>query len=102
MKRVIVVAGEQIAMEPTLAESLAAIFGTEAPPTEIEVVVEPPAPPEPEEPVAAEIANLIEEARKHYNKALQYQREGDWVGYGRELDALEAVLDQLAELTAEE
>jgi len=32
----------------------------------------------------------------------QYRREGDWVGYGRELDALKTVLDQLAELTAEE
>ena len=106
LKRVIVVAGEQIAMEPTLAESLTAIFlpeflpGAEAPPTE--VVVEPPAPPEPEESVAAEIANLIEEAQLHYNQALQYQKDGDWAGYGRELEALEAVLDQLAELTAAE
>jgi len=65
-------------------------------------VVEPPTPPEPEEPVTAEIASLIEEAQLHYNKAQQYQREGDWAGYGRELDALEAVLNQLAELAAEE
>ncbi|MBA7667421.1 hypothetical protein ES703_75509 [subsurface metagenome] len=108
MKRVIVVAGEQIAMERTLAESLTVIFlpeflpGAEVPPTEIEVVVEPPAPPEPEEPVTAEIANLIEEAQLHYNKAQQYLKAGDWAGYGRELDALEAVLNQLAELAAEE
>ncbi len=108
MKRVIVVAGEQIAMELTLAESLTAIFlpeflpGAEAPPTEIEVVVEPPAPPEPEEPVTAEIANLIEEAQLHYDQAQQYLQAGDWAGYGKELDPLEAVLDQLAELAAEE
>jgi len=106
LKRVIVAAGEQVAMEPTLAESLAAIFlpefpsGAEAPP--IEVVVKPPAPPEPEESVVAEIANLIEEAQLHYNQALQYQKDGDWAGYGKELDALKAVLDQLAELTAGE
>ncbi|GAJ04462.1 unnamed protein product, partial [marine sediment metagenome] len=106
LKRVIVVAGEQIAMEPTLGESIAAIFlpefpsGAEAPPTE--VVVIPPALPEPEEPVAAEIANLIEEAQLHYNQALQYLQAGDWAGYGEELEALEAVLDQLAELTAAE
>ena len=111
MKRVIVVVGEQIAMEPTLKESIAAIFGAEAPPTEPPVVepptppepvVEPPAPPEPEEPVAASIANLIAQAQQHYDRAQQYLKEGDWAGYGEELDALEAVLNQLAELAAEE
>jgi len=60
LKRVIVVAGEQIAMEPTLQASIAAIFGAEAPPTV--TVVEPPPPTEPGAPVTAEIANLIEEA----------------------------------------
>jgi hypothetical protein len=99
LKRVIVTAGDQIAMEPTLKESIAAIFGAEAPPTE--PVVKPPAPAEPEEPVAADIADLIEEAQQHYNKAQQYLQAGDWTGYGGELEALKAVLDQLAELTAE-
>ncbi len=98
LKRVIVVAGEQIAMELTLEESIAAIFGAEMPPTE----PEPPAPPEPEEPVAVEIANLIEEAQQHYNQAQEYLKVGDWAGYGEELDALKAVLERLAELTAEE
>jgi len=93
-------------METTLEKSLTAIFlpeflpGDEAPPTELVVI--PPAPPEPEESVVADIANLIEEAQLHYNKALQYQREGDWTGYGKELSALKAVLDQLAELAATE
>ncbi|MBA7625374.1 hypothetical protein ES703_32804 [subsurface metagenome] len=88
-------------MDLTLRESIAAIFGTEAPPTE--PVVEPPTEPvvEPGEPVAAEIANLIEKAQQHYNKAQQYLNAGDWAGYGEELDALEAVLDQLAGLAAE-
>ena len=85
-------------MESTLQGSIAAIFGAEAPP--IEPVVEPPAPPEQGEPVATEIANLIEQARQHYDKAQQYLKAGDWTGYGEELDALKAVLDQLAELTA--
>ncbi|GAG23493.1 unnamed protein product, partial [marine sediment metagenome] len=100
LKRVIVAAGEHIAMEPTLQESLAAIFGTEAPPTEPEP--EPPAPPGPEEPVTTEIASLIEEAQQHYNNAQQYLKAGDWASYGEELDALEAVLDRLAELVAEQ
>ena len=98
LKRVIVAAGDQIAMEPTLAESIAAIFGTEVLPTE----PEPPAPTEPEELAPAEIANLIEEAQQHYNKAQEYLKAGDWTGYGEELDALKAVLDRLAELSAKE
>jgi len=100
LKRVIVAAGEQIVMKPTLGESIAAIFGTEAPPPE--PVVKPPAPVEPEEPIATDIANLIEEAQQHYNKAQQYLKAGDWAGYGQELDALQAVLERLAELAAEE
>jgi len=107
LKRVIVVAGEQIAMEPTLDVSITAVFGAEAPPTEPEAPptepeVTPPAPEEPEEPVAANIASLIEEAQQHYERAQQYLKEGDWAGYGEELDALKAVLDELAELIAEE
>jgi uncharacterized membrane protein (UPF0182 family) len=100
LKRVIVAAGEKIAMEPSLNESIAAIFGAEAPPTE--PVVKPPAPVEPGEPVTAEVASLIEEAQQHYNKAQQYLKDGDWAGYGKELDALKAVLDRLAEFAAEE
>ncbi len=93
LKRVIVAAGDQIAMEPTLQASIAAIFGAEAPPTE---------PVEPEELVAPDIASLIAEAQEHYNKAQQYLQAGDWASYGEELEALEAVLEQLAELAAEE
>jgi uncharacterized membrane protein (UPF0182 family) len=92
LKRVIVVAGEKIVMEPTLQESIAAIFGAEAPPAE----------PEPEEPVAAVMARLVEEAQQHYDKAQEYLIAGDWTGYGEELEALKVVLEQLAELAAEE
>jgi uncharacterized membrane protein (UPF0182 family) len=110
LKRVIVAVGEQIAMEPTLMESIAAVFGTELPPAEpaptppspAEPVPKPPAPAEPETPVAADIADLVEEARQHYDRAQEYLKAGDWSGYGRELEALQAVLDRLAELTSKE
>ncbi|MBA7688466.1 hypothetical protein ES703_96948 [subsurface metagenome] len=103
LKRVIVAAGEQIAMEPTLGESIAAIFlpefisGDEAPPTEVVVI-----PPEPEEPVAAEIADLIGEAQLHYNQAQQYFKAGDWAGWGREMSAFGIVWEQIVELVAAE
>ncbi|RLC59052.1 MAG: UPF0182 family protein, partial [Chloroflexi bacterium] len=98
LKQVIVVAGERIAMQPTLRGSITAVFGAEASPTE--PVVAPPAPAEPEEPVTAEIASIIKEAQQHYDKAQQYLKAGDWTGYGKELESLKAVLEQLAELTA--
>jgi hypothetical protein len=98
LKRVIVAAGEQIAMEETLEESIAAIFGAETLPPE----PTPPSTVEPGAPLAAEIAGLITEAQQHYNKAQQYLAAGDWAGYGQELDALKAVLDRLAELATEE
>jgi len=94
LKRVIVAAGEHIAMEATLEESIAAIFGAKVAPTE-------PEPPGPVEPVPAEVVNLIEQAQQHYNKAQEYLKAGDWTNYGKELDALKAVLDQLAEFTVE-
>ncbi len=38
-------------------------------------------------------------ALKHYKKAKDYLREGDWAGYGRELEQLEKILKQLSEKT---
>ena len=97
-------------MQPTLMGSIAAIFGTEPPPVEpvpkppapAEPVPKPEVPAEPEAPVATDIADLIEQARQHYDQAEQNLKAGDWAGYGRELAALQVVLDRLAELTAEE
>ena len=57
---------------------------------------------EPEEPVFADIAELIDKAQGHYNQALEYRKAGDWAGYGKELDAMKTILDQLAELAAED
>jgi uncharacterized membrane protein (UPF0182 family) len=100
LKRVIVAAGDQIAMEPTLAQSLASIFGVEALPTEPEVT--PPVSEEPEETIPTDIISLIEEAQQRYDKAQDYLKAGNWTGYGEELEALKAVLDRLAELVVEE
>ena len=97
LKRVIVAIGDKIAMKPTLMESIMTIFGEEAPP------VEPPSEPsEPTEPVMGDVAELVEQARLHYAQAKEKLRVGDWAGFGEEWDAMEEVLDSLAELTANE
>ena len=93
LKRVIVAAGDQIVMEPTLGESLAAIYGIEAPP-----VPKPPAPAKPSETVPADVAELIKQAQQHYDQAQQHLKAGNWAGYGEELEALQSVLEQLAGL----
>ncbi|MDD4876136.1 MAG: UPF0182 family protein, partial [Dehalococcoidales bacterium] len=100
LKRVIVVAGEQTVMERTLGESLTAIFGDEVLPPES--VVSPPVSPGTEQPLASNITELINEAQQHYDKAQQYLKEGDWTGYGEELDALRIVLNKLVKLTSAE
>ena len=96
LKRIIVAAGDQIAMEPTLAGSLNAIFGAQPEPAEPEA--EPPTPAETEEAIEAEMARLVVLAQQHYDKAQEYLRAGEWAGYGEELGALKAVLDRMAEL----
>ncbi|MFC1958219.1 UPF0182 family protein [Chloroflexota bacterium] len=103
LKRVIVAAGEQIVMEPTLKGSISAIFGAGVSPAE--PVVEPSTPAdtqEPETPIAADIANLIEEVQQHYGRAQQYLQAGDWAGYGEEMNAMKVALDKLAGLAMEE
>ncbi len=100
LKRVIVASGDRIAMKPTLPESIAAIFGADMRPAEPSVKP-PPVPAKPEKPVTADMARLINEAQQRYNAAQQYLKSGDWAGYGREQDALKAVLERLTRLAAE-
>jgi uncharacterized membrane protein (UPF0182 family) len=93
LKRVIVAAGENIAMKETLEESLQAIFGTET-------IPEDETPPQVTIPSAYDIAELIQEAIQHYQQAQEYLKVGDWANYGAELDAMNLVLERLAELTS--
>jgi len=93
LKRVIVASGDLIAMEPTLAQSLNAIYAglsTE----ELPVTALPPATG-----IPAELAELAKLAQEHYNKAQDYLKAGDWASWGEELRKMEEVLSQLVELT---
>jgi len=93
LKRVIVAAGDKITMQERLMDSIEAIFGEEAPP--VEPPTEPPTPTEPAEPISPEVAELIDEARTHYEQAQLKLKAGDWAGFGEEWNALQAVLDEL-------
>jgi len=93
LRRVVVSSGDLIAMEETLAESLNAIYA--GLPTE-ELPSTAPTTPEKPTDTLAELAKL---AQTHYDKAQDYLKEGDWVGWGEELDKMAEVLRQLVEVT---
>ncbi len=96
LRRVIVTAENRIAMEATLEESLARIFGS-APSTPAATPQDAQTTPAPSAPQpASNLQSLAAQARQHYERAIQAQREGDWARYGEEIKRLGAVLDQLA------
>lgn len=121
LTRVIVAYGEQVVMEPTVKEALAKVFGqipagettstSNASPT----TTVPPGsttttgpststttssmPGGSGSPTTPEISQLIELAARHYEAALEAQRQGDWARYGEEISKLGQVLEQLTRLT---
>jgi hypothetical protein len=47
-----------------------------------------------------DVPQLILEANRQFEAAQEAARQGDWAGYGRELDALAATLERLGALVA--
>ncbi len=92
LKRVLVTYENRIAMERTLEESLAVVFGASAPPPTMDAdgVAIPV--------VLGTWASLADDANASYLKALEMQQAGDWAGYGLALKDLEGELRKLQEL----
>ncbi len=84
LKRVIVAYKNKIAMEETLDEALAVIFGKAQPKQEVR------------EKIAVDEKNLIKQAKEHYDQSQQALRDADWARYGEELQRLGEVLEQMA------
>ncbi len=95
LRRVIVAAEERIAMEPTLEASLARLFG-ETPASDLKSQITDAKPGETPMQTQAPAANLTEQAKQHYERAMQAQRDGDWARYGEEIKKLGAVIDQMS------
>jgi uncharacterized membrane protein (UPF0182 family) len=96
LKRVVVVYGEEVVMEETFEEALAAVFGAPAPP-------EPEAPPQDggedggEEPPAGEggdLQQLIRRAANLYEQAQDALAAGDFEEYGRLIEQVGRILAQ--------
>ncbi|MFN2187122.1 MAG: UPF0182 family protein [Anaerolineae bacterium] len=101
LRRVIVAYGNHIAMEETLGAALARVMGVglaeEPLPDEgVEVPSEGPV-----SPLGEDVAALVQQADSHYQTAQECLQLGDWTCYGREMDALELVLEALVAATEE-
>ncbi len=88
LKRVIVAYNDQIEMKNTLEESLQAIFN----PSGLQAVATIPEVTNIEKIVKSTLSAKAQEALNHYNKALDYLKQNDWAGYGKELQAMKDVL----------
>jgi hypothetical protein len=98
LKRVIVAYSDHVVMEDTLDAALGRIFSgavttTEAPSAPAGAAQAPGKAPAA---AAPETQALIREANQHYQRALQFERQGDWAGYGEEIKKLGDVLNRLA------
>jgi uncharacterized membrane protein (UPF0182 family) len=120
LKRVVVVNGDQVVMEPTLSRAIDVLFGraqpsgldsTAAPSTGATATPVPGAgrtatpaaagTPAPNQapPVSGDVASLVSQAQASYDRAQQLLRAGDFSGYGTEIAHLKAILDRLTRLT---
>jgi uncharacterized membrane protein (UPF0182 family) len=88
-------------MEETLDAALGRLFpgGGRAPTPSPIIDVDPERPDETAQGGAAapagDAAALAAQARAHYQRALQAQREGNWALYGEEIKRLGEVLDKM-------
>ena len=94
LRRVIVAYGNQIAMEPTLEQSLGRIFGGRVKGDETPRAAATPGAP----PVADAASRLLaQRAWEAWQKGQEALRRGDWAAYGVEQKHLEDILRQLRE-----
>jgi uncharacterized protein len=103
LKRVVVTHEDRVVMAETLEEGLGVLFAGASPrPATVAdtLGVAPPSAPAPIEATggaapSAAVADLLRQAQEHYDRAIAAQRAGNWAEYGKEIDALGAVIKRL-------
>ncbi len=103
-KRVVVATSNSIVMEASLGDALARAFGAGAPtasspPTTPGTTTAPPTTTGTQ--TNATVAELTKQANDHYNKAQDALKVADWATYGKEMQALQQVLNQLLAATGQ-
>lgn len=102
LQRVLVSYGNEVAANTTLAQSLADLFGTQAPDVEepdTEPTPQPGASPSPQPSITGDVASLIAQAAEAFEQGQDALRRGDFTAYGQAQDRLEQILERLAETT---
>lgn len=89
LRRVIVVHGDRVVMEQTLESALETVFGGRTTPETL--------PEQPDE--KRSVSELIRKANEYFNTASESLKNGDWSGYGKNLEKLKEVLRELEEQT---
>jgi len=97
LRRVIVAYGNQIAMEPTLEQSLSRVFGGRLAAPATPAAGTPGARTEPATPAAGRA--LVQRAWELWQRSQDALRRGDWAQYGAEQKQLEETLRSLTEAT---
>jgi uncharacterized protein len=101
LKRVLVAYENQVVMRETLEQGLQALFAGDGGDRPIVQQVQaapgtpPAATPAGTAPPSAEMRELLAEARRRYQAAIEAQREGDWTRYGEEIRRLGELLERL-------
>jgi len=97
LKRVVVAYQNKIVMEGTLDAALERLFPTDGKGPRLETARAAPAAPAsaPSEASGAPDADLVLQAREHYERAMESQRSGDWARYGEEIRRLGEILSRL-------
>ncbi len=79
LKRVIVISGDKLAMEPTLDEAIQSVFGTQQ--------------QQAQTPVRTRLAQPeLSEARAQFEAAQKAMQQGDWEKFGKAMEALKRLL----------
>jgi uncharacterized membrane protein (UPF0182 family) len=92
LKRVVVAYQNQVVMRETLEGALTELFGGATGATRPGPTTAPAAAPASAD---SGFQALVSEARRHYQAAIQAQRDGDWARYGEEIKGLGLLLERL-------
>ena len=77
LKRVIVISGDKVAMEPTLDEAIQSVFGTQPPQKGAPASSGPPE---------------LGQARAQFDAAQKAMQQGDWAKFGAAMEGLRRLL----------
>jgi len=98
LKRVLVAYENQVVMRETLEQALQALFagGGDVPVARaVPVTPEAAAPAGAPSQTSAALQQMLQEARRLYQSAIEAQREGDWARYGEEMRRLGELLERI-------